>query len=129
MLALIFLWSPYRYLWFGNFKCRPRRKSPSLAYLVLDFCKYSIIHLFVAVLIRYTVIGIMIWRLVTTAVPKKKPDLVYDTYLLALQSHLGLWLGILAANLPTLVPLAKRILVTQWNSNFVPEAAIQIVRL
>lgn len=67
---------------------------------------------------RFSVIGIMIWRLVTTAVPKKAPDLVYDTYLLALQSHLELWLGILAANLPTIVPLARRIKIIKWNSYF-----------
>ncbi|KAI8935076.1 hypothetical protein NX059_007671 [Plenodomus lindquistii] len=62
------------------------------------------------------VIGIMIWRLVTTAVPKEDPDLVYDTYLLALQSHLELWLGILAANLPSIAPLARRLKIIKWNS-------------
>lgn len=51
----------------------------------------------------------MAWRLHSTLVPVKPADLVYDTYLLTLQSHLELWLGILAANMPTLGPLVNRI--------------------
>ncbi|KAI0380258.1 hypothetical protein F5Y04DRAFT_102200 [Hypomontagnella monticulosa] len=54
------------------------------------------------------VIAIMIWRLVTTATPDDNADLVYDLYILALQSHLELWLGILAVNIPTLGPLIDR---------------------
>lgn len=56
-----------------------------------------------------SVIGIMCWRLHSTIVPVEPADLVYDTYLLALQSHLELWLGILAASIPTLGPLIGRI--------------------
>lgn len=62
----------------------------------------------------------MIWRLISTAKPDPKPDLVYDAYLLALQSHLELWLGILAANLPSLAPLFKRFTATQW-SKYLPK--------
>ncbi|KAI0095751.1 hypothetical protein GGR51DRAFT_544669 [Nemania sp. FL0031] len=56
----------------------------------------------------FGVIGIMSWRLYTTS-HDSKPDLVYDLYILALQSHLELWLGIIAANLPTLGPLIGHI--------------------
>jgi hypothetical protein len=65
-----------------------------------------------------SVIGVMLWRLVTTAVHTSPPDLVYDAYLLALQSHLELWLGILAANLPTIAPLLRRFTGLKWNSYF-----------
>lgn len=60
----------------------------------------------------------MIWRLVTTAIPNDSPDLVYDTYLLALQSHLEVWLGIIAANLPTIAPMLRSITGIKWNSYF-----------
>lgn len=55
-----------------------------------------------------SVIGVMIWRLITTS-SNEEPDLVYDLYTLALQSHLELWLGIIAANLPVLGPLLSRL--------------------
>jgi hypothetical protein len=58
----------------------------------------------------------MIWRLISTANPRQPPDLVYDAYLLALQSHLELWLGILAANLPALAPLMRNFRGIQWSS-------------
>ncbi|KAI1135147.1 hypothetical protein F5Y05DRAFT_183573 [Hypoxylon sp. FL0543] len=51
------------------------------------------------------VISIMIWRLITTATPSDNADIVYDLYILALQSHLEIWLGILAVNIPALGPL------------------------
>lgn len=64
----------------------------------------------------------MCWRLHSTIVPVKPADLVYDTYLLALQSHLELWLGILAASMPTLGPLIGRIpvgpVVKKWLGSF-----------
>lgn len=62
----------------------------------------------------------MIWRLVSTAKPDPNPDLVYDAYLLALQSHLELWLGILAANLPSLAPLFNRFKTIPW-SKYLPK--------
>ncbi|KAI1108461.1 hypothetical protein F5Y14DRAFT_457029 [Nemania sp. NC0429] len=55
------------------------------------------------------VIGILSWRLHTTLTPEKPPDMVYDLYLTALQSHTELFLGITAANLPMLGPLLTRI--------------------
>lgn len=69
-------------------------------------------------LTKVSVIAIMIWRLVSTATAKKPKDLVYDTYLLALQSHLELWLGILAANLPTIVPLGQHWKIVTWDTYF-----------
>lgn len=49
----------------------------------------------------------MTWRVVTMSRNKGgiAVDLVYDNYLLLLQSNLELWLGILAANLPSLAPI------------------------
>lgn len=55
-----------------------------------------------------SVIGILSWRLYTTLIPAQPPDLVYDLYITALQSHLELYLGIIAANLPMLGPLLTR---------------------
>lgn len=40
-------------------------------------------------------------------------DMVYDLYILALQSHLELWLGIIAANIPILGPLISRL---KWSN-------------
>lgn len=62
------------------------------------------------------VIVIMLWRLTTTIVPKANSDLVYDTYLLALQSHLELWLGIIAASFPALAPLMNSVLKIKPNN-------------
>ncbi|KAI0597599.1 hypothetical protein F4775DRAFT_593288 [Biscogniauxia sp. FL1348] len=55
------------------------------------------------------VIGILIWRMIDTVSPGHGDDLVYDLYVLALQSHLECWLGILAANIPALGPLLNRL--------------------
>ncbi|KAI0173523.1 hypothetical protein GGR52DRAFT_389211 [Hypoxylon sp. FL1284] len=50
-------------------------------------------------------IAAMVWRLATTADPSHNDDVVYTLYTTAIQSHLELWFGILAANLPRLAPL------------------------
>ncbi|KAI8626127.1 hypothetical protein F5Y19DRAFT_466702 [Xylariaceae sp. FL1651] len=55
------------------------------------------------------VIAVSIWRLVTTLTPGHLSDLTYDIYILALQSQLECWLGILAANIPALAPLLNRV--------------------
>ncbi|KAK8097747.1 uncharacterized protein PG998_013233 [Apiospora kogelbergensis] len=62
--------------------------------------------------IGLAVIGIMAWRLHSTIVPVEPADPVHDAYLLTIQSHLELWLGILAANMPTLGSLVNRIPVS-----------------
>ncbi|KAF2759927.1 hypothetical protein EJ05DRAFT_315243 [Pseudovirgaria hyperparasitica] len=65
-----------------------------------------------------SIVGVMIWRLVTTALPNPNPDFTYDVYILALQSHLELWLGLLAASLPTLAPLLSRMVPENVKSYF-----------
>ncbi|KAI1338182.1 hypothetical protein F5Y15DRAFT_134431 [Xylariaceae sp. FL0016] len=55
------------------------------------------------------VIGILLWRLIDTQSPTHGDDVVYDLYSLSLQAHLECWLGILAANIPSLAPLLNRI--------------------
>ncbi|KAI0000275.1 hypothetical protein F4779DRAFT_148648 [Xylariaceae sp. FL0662B] len=53
------------------------------------------------------VVAIMTWRVIRMSKSTKgiAVDLVYDNYLLLLQSNLELWLGILAANIPSLAPI------------------------
>ncbi|KAI1406789.1 hypothetical protein F5Y13DRAFT_196794 [Hypoxylon sp. FL1857] len=53
------------------------------------------------------VVAIMTWRVIRMS---RQPegisvDLVYDNYILLLQSNLELWLGIMAANIPSLAPI------------------------
>lgn len=51
----------------------------------------------------------MAWRISTTvAAANDKPDFTHHLYITALQSHLEVWLGIVATNLPTLAPLRDR---------------------
>ena len=59
-----------------------------------------------------SVIGVMIWRLISTVNPDHGKDMVYDLYYVAVQAQLEIWLGILAANLPTLGPLLTPI--SRW---------------
>jgi hypothetical protein len=49
----------------------------------------------------------MVWRLVTITINTRDhtPDLPHDVVLLLLQSSLEIWLGIIAAHLPSLAPL------------------------
>ncbi|KAI1082685.1 hypothetical protein F5B20DRAFT_480077 [Whalleya microplaca] len=54
------------------------------------------------------VIAMATWRLVNT-IKQDDIDFVYDAYRVLLLSSLELWLGILAANLPTLAPLLSRV--------------------
>lgn len=49
----------------------------------------------------------MTWRVVSLSRSARglDIDIVYDNYVLLLQTNLELWLGILAANIPTLAPI------------------------
>ncbi|KAF2468320.1 uncharacterized protein BDR25DRAFT_202666, partial [Lindgomyces ingoldianus] len=53
-----------------------------------------------------SIVAIMLWRLGTTVQALHKPaDFSYDLYIVALQSLLELWLGLIATNFPTIAPL------------------------
>ena len=62
----------------------------------------------------------MAWRIQSTVASTADPDWNYTLYITALQSHLELWLGIIAANLPTLAPLfnkfIKPAIKSYWGS-------------
>jgi hypothetical protein len=60
----------------------------------------------------------MTWRIQTTVQSKKEIDWNYGLYITALQSQMELWLGIIAANLPTLAPLSSQLLVPKIKSYF-----------
>ena len=66
---------------------------------------HSRLRIWLTLCITCSVIGVMIWRLITTADPNHGKDMVYGLYYVAVQGQLEIWLGILAANLPTLGPL------------------------
>ncbi|ORY10763.1 hypothetical protein BCR34DRAFT_470403, partial [Clohesyomyces aquaticus] len=55
--------------------------------------------------IGLVVVGVMAWRVHTTLLYIRTLDWSYVLGTLALQTHLELWLGILAANLPLMGPL------------------------
>ncbi|KAI1776442.1 hypothetical protein F4818DRAFT_414115 [Hypoxylon cercidicola] len=54
------------------------------------------------------VIAIMIWRMVYTARPDHGSDMTYELFTVSIQGQMEIWLGILAANIPTLGPLMSR---------------------
>ncbi|KAF2726515.1 hypothetical protein EJ04DRAFT_398336, partial [Polyplosphaeria fusca] len=54
------------------------------------------------------VVAVSAWRIVTTVESMKTLDWSYVLATVALQSHLELWLGILAANLPMMSPIFKK---------------------
>ncbi|KAL6720841.1 hypothetical protein ACLMJK_002766 [Lecanora helva] len=56
-------------------------------------------------------VGIMAWRIQSTVEATKHVDASYNLYITTLQSHLEIWLGIIGACLPTLAPLASKLLV------------------
>jgi hypothetical protein len=60
----------------------------------------------------------MSWRIQSTVVLSKDPDWNYGLFITALQSHLEIWLGIIAANLPTLAPLLSRLIAPAIRSYF-----------
>jgi hypothetical protein len=55
-------------------------------------------------------VGVSAWRVYTTVESTKTMDWSYILLTTALQSHLELWLGILAANLPMMSPIFTRLL-------------------
>ncbi|KAI1370298.1 hypothetical protein F4677DRAFT_438726 [Hypoxylon crocopeplum] len=54
------------------------------------------------------VISIMIWRMIYTARPDHGSDMTYELFTVCIQGQMEIWLGILAANIPTLGPLMNR---------------------
>ncbi|KAI0179155.1 hypothetical protein GGR52DRAFT_293816 [Hypoxylon sp. FL1284] len=56
------------------------------------------------------VISIMIWRMIYTARPDHGADPSYQLYIVSIQGEMEIWLGILAANIPTLAPLMNRVI-------------------
>jgi hypothetical protein len=67
---------------------------------------------------KSSIIGIMLWRLIVAASPYRNPDFTYTLYVLALQSELEVWLGIIAANVPTLGPLVSGIIYPKMKGYF-----------
>ena len=66
----------------------------------------------------------MLWRLVTTVQAlEKPPDFSYDLFVVALQSLLELWLGLIAANFPTIAPLFPLLLHPRVKQYFASSAA------
>ena len=65
-----------------------------------------------------SIVAIMSWRIQSTVVLSKDPDWNYGLYITALQSQLEIWLGIVAANLPTLAPLISRFITPAIRSYF-----------
>ncbi len=60
----------------------------------------------------------MTWRIHSTVRATKEKDWNYGLYITALQSLLELWLGIIAANLPTLAPLTSQLIMPKIKSYF-----------
>ena len=56
-------------------------------------------------------VGIMAWRIQSTVEATKSSDPLYDIYFTTLQSHLEIWLGIIGASLPTLAPIASKLIM------------------
>ena len=53
----------------------------------------------------------MAWRIQSTVQSTKSSDPLYNLYFITLQSHLEIWLGIIGASLPTLAPIASKLIV------------------
>ncbi|KAF7512747.1 hypothetical protein GJ744_000314 [Endocarpon pusillum] len=66
------------------------------------------------------IVAIMTWRIHSTVRATKEMDWNYGLYITALQSLLELWLGIIAANLPTLAPLSSQLVMPKIMSYFHP---------
>lgn len=61
-------------------------------------------------------VGIMVWRIVSTAQAGKSPDIAYYLYFTTLQSHLEIWLGMIGATLPTLAPIKSKLIMPAISS-------------
>lgn len=57
----------------------------------------------------------MAWRIQNTVQTTKSSDALYYLYFTALQSHLEIWLGIIGASLPTLAPIASKLVVPAFS--------------
>ena len=57
----------------------------------------------------------MIWRLIFTVQIANSLDWTYDLYTTALMSCLEVWLGIIAASLPTLAPLGSQFISPMYK--------------
>lgn len=66
----------------------------------------------------FSIVAIMTWRIQTTVQGSKDVDWNYGLYITALQSQLEIWLGIIAANLPTLAPLTSQLLMPKIKIYF-----------
>lgn len=64
----------------------------------------------------------MIWRLIFTVMPRTA-DYSYDLAMVALQSHLELWLGLIATNIPTIAPLLKNWIPSSMRKYFSSEGS------
>ena len=60
-------------------------------------------------------VSIMAWRIQSTVRQQRSSDFIYDYYDIALQSHLEIWLGIIAATLPTLAPIVSRLIAPAFS--------------
>lgn len=59
--------------------------------------------------VRHSVVGVSAWRISTIVESTKTLDWSYILLTTALQSHLELWLGIIAANLPMMNPVLTKL--------------------
>ena len=66
----------------------------------------------------FSIVAIMAWRIQSTVARATDLDWNYNLYTTALQSQLELWLGIIAANLPTLAPLISRFIKPALKNYF-----------
>jgi hypothetical protein len=66
-----------------------------------------------------SIVAIMLWRLTTTVQAlDKAPDFSYDLYVVAVQSLLELWLGLIATNFPTIAPLFPKLVPPRVKQYF-----------
>ena len=85
---------------------------PSFASRLARPAAVSVVTCWLTVRVAGSVIGVMVWRMITTTNPNHGKDMVYDLFYVAVQGQLEIWLGILAANLPVLGPLLTPI--SRW---------------
>jgi hypothetical protein len=57
----------------------------------------------------------MAWRIQSTVQATTSSDFTYDYYFTVLQVHLEIWLGIIGASLPTLAPIASKLVVPTFS--------------
>lgn len=57
----------------------------------------------------------MAWRIQSSVQATESLDPVYKTYFIVLQSHLEIWLGITGASLPTLAPIASKVIYPAFS--------------